>query len=185
LSSLAVRVDIEAILSHRLDHQIRNLRRAQFAPLQGRSLFIRVRTDCGRTAEFVRPVAEAAVDARSHAHAAQDRNANAFGAQILLEAFGQRDDAELGDAIRTQLPVRHETGETRGKQDVSAAPFRDHAWRERLDAMDRTSKVDADGPVPVGVRHGLRRAEHRHAGVVEKDIDPAKFASGPFGEGSD
>ena len=178
-------VDIESVLSHRVDDATRDLSRAQFAPLQGRPLFLGVGAIGGRAPELIRPVARAVVDARGHAHGAENGNADALGAQILMEAFGQRDDAEFGDAIGAQLPVRHEPGEACSKENVTAASVRDHARGERLDAMDRTPEVHPDGPVPVRVSHGLRWSEHRDAGVVKKDIDPAEFAPGPVGKGVD
>ena len=117
-------------------------------------------------------VALGMADVGADPHRTEHRHADLVLAQLPPQHLGERDDAVLGDAVRPEAAVRHETGERRREQDVAPLALLDEAGQERLDAVDRSPEVDVDRPAPVVVGHLEHRSADSDAGVVEHDVHP-------------
>jgi len=109
---------------------------------------------------------------------AQDRHADGrpLHLQLVVQAFGKRDDAVLRGAVRGARRHGKEPGGGRRVHDMRGPALPDHPGHEGLDAVDDAHQVDADEPLPVFRRSLPDPAAGSYARVVEEQRDVLRFA---------
>ncbi len=122
-------------------------------------------------------------DVRVHGARAQHRcvQRRLRRSKLPLEGRHERDHPVLGDVVGARRPTGNQPGDRRGRVDVPFALLLDER-EERLHAIDRSPKVDAEHPLPVVDRCLAHRGEGPDPGVVAKHVDRAEPVERRLGE---
>ena len=94
-------------------------------------------------------------------------------AQIARKPAGQVGDGAFRHRVDRYARKGDALAQATSDRDQPAAIF--HVLDCSLHGDDRCSHVDIPDPIQVGDRHFFERAGRKYAGVVDQNIEPAKF----------
>src|SRR5215470_14099016 len=125
-----------------------------------------------RILELRGTIALARADVGAHPHGAEDGDADAVRAEVLLECLGQPHYRVLARVVDAEA--------LRG--DEARLLLSDHPRHEGLHAVNHTPESHAEHPFPVAMRGGLEAAEYGHPRVVADDVHPTHLCPCPLGQ---
>ena len=108
---------------------------------------------------------------RGEERRAEHRHPNPMRSQFRMERFGERHHSRLGEIVGRHPRKTSEGGQRRGVDQMTAARILLEPIDKRVAAMDRVPNVDIHDPVPIfkGTLPHLTR--HRHAGIIDKQVE--------------